>query len=81
MFYKVEWSVEDSLIFQILPKQFKAKQINLQKTEFDEIAGLEDKHLTLKVQFYNEEFNVAKYDLGQVRLECSQWFCPSQSIL
>lgn len=29
---------------------------NLQKTGFEEIAGLEDKRLTLEVQFYNEVF-------------------------
>lgn len=36
--------------------QIFVDRFNLQKTGFDEIAGLEDKRLTLEVQFYNEVF-------------------------
>ena len=37
--------------------QIFVDRFNLQKTGFDEIAALEDKRLTLEVQFYNEVFN------------------------
>lgn len=37
--------------------QIFVDRFNLQETGFDEIAGLEDKRLTLEVQFYNEVFN------------------------
>lgn len=33
VFYKVKWSLEDSLIFQILPKQLKVKQIKYLLTD------------------------------------------------
>lgn len=45
--------------------QIFVDRFNLQKTGFDEIAGLEDKRLTLEVQFYNEK----AVDLGGPRKE------------